>query len=48
MFNFQNTPIEGRLENLDMFYGLGVRSMQLTYNERNDSATARRSAPMRA
>lgn len=36
MFNFQNAPLEGRLENLDMFYGLGVRSMQLTYNERND------------
>ncbi len=36
MFNFQNCPIEGRLDNLDVFYGLGVRSMQLTYNERND------------
>lgn len=36
MFNFQNTPIEGRLENLDMFHALGVRTMQLTYNERNE------------
>jgi len=36
MFNFQNCPIEGRLDNLEVFYGLGVRSMQLTYNERND------------
>lgn len=36
MANFQNTPIEGRLENLDMFHSLGVRTMQLTYNERND------------
>lgn len=36
MLNFQNTPIEGRLENLDMFHSLGVRTMQLTYNERND------------
>ena len=35
MLNFQNTPIEDRLENLDMFDGLGVRYMQLTYNERN-------------
>ena len=47
MFNFQNTPIEGRLENLDMFYGLGVRSMQVTYNERNelgDGSTERTNA----
>jgi membrane dipeptidase len=47
MLNFQNTPIEGRLENLDMFYALGVRSMQLTYNERNelgDGATERTNA----
>ena len=36
MLNFQNAPIEGRLENLDMFHTLGVRTMQLTYNERND------------
>ena len=36
MLNFQNAPLEGRLENLDMFYALGVRSMQLTYNERNE------------
>ena len=47
MLNFQNTPIEDRLENLDMFYGLGVRSMQLTYNERNllgDGCTERTNA----
>jgi membrane dipeptidase len=47
MLNFQNCPIEGRLENLDMFYGLGVRVMQLTYNERNllgDGATERTNA----
>jgi membrane dipeptidase len=36
MLNFQNCPIEGRLENLEMFQALGVRTMQLTYNERND------------
>lgn len=36
MFNFQNCPIEGRLENLEVFQALGVRTMQLTYNERND------------
>ena len=47
MLNFQNCPIEGRLENLDMFYGLGVRVMQLTYNERNllgDGSTERTNA----
>lgn len=47
MFNFQNTPIEGRLENIDMFYALGVRTMQLTYNERNaigDGSTERTDA----
>ncbi len=26
MLNFQNTPIEGRLDNLDMFHALGVRT----------------------
>ncbi len=36
LFNFQNAPLDGRLDNVDVFYGLGVRSMQLTYNERND------------
>jgi membrane dipeptidase len=36
MFNFQNSPLEGRLESLDLFHSLGVRSMQVTYNERND------------
>ena len=36
MFNFQNSPLEGRLESLDMFKALGVSAMQLTYNERND------------
>ena len=47
MLNFQNCPIETRLENLDMFYGLGVRAMQLTYNERNllgDGSTERTNA----
>jgi membrane dipeptidase len=47
MLNFQNTPIEGRLENLDMFHALGVRTMQLTYNERNqigDGSTERTNA----
>lgn len=47
LLNFQNTPIEGRLENIDMFYALGIRSMQLTYNERNqlgDGSTERTNA----
>jgi len=47
MLNFQNSPIEGRLENLDMFHSMGVRSMQLTYNERNeigDGSTERTNA----
>jgi membrane dipeptidase len=47
LLNFQNCPIEGRLDNLDMFHGLGVRVMQLTYNERNllgDGATERTNA----
>jgi membrane dipeptidase len=36
MYNFQNSPLEGRLDSLDMFKAMGVCSMQLTYNERND------------
>lgn len=36
MYNFQNSPLEGRLDNLDMFKAMGVCSMQVTYNERND------------
>lgn len=47
MLNFQNTPIEGQLDNLDMFHALGVRTMQVTYNERNllgDGATERTDA----
>jgi membrane dipeptidase len=36
MYNFQNTPIDGKLDNLDVFKALGLCSMQLTYNERND------------
>ena len=47
LLNFQNAPIGDRLENLDMFHGLGVRSMQLTYNERNllgDGCTERTNA----
>jgi len=45
MWNFQNTTVldflssfgdmETDLDNIDVFYGLGVRSMQLTYNLRN-------------
>jgi membrane dipeptidase len=44
MLNFQNCPLEGQLEYLDTFYALGVRAMQLTYNERNplgDGSTER-------
>ena len=47
MFNFQNTPIEDKLENLDLFHSMGVRSMQVTYNERNllgDGCTERTNA----
>jgi membrane dipeptidase len=47
MLNFQNTPIDGRLENLEMFHALGIRTMQLTYNERNqigDGSTERTNA----
>jgi membrane dipeptidase len=47
LFNFQNAPIGDRLDNIDMFYGLGLRSMQVTYNERNllgDGATERTNA----
>ncbi len=36
MLNFQNCPIEGRLEKPEILQALGVRTMQLTYNERND------------
>lgn len=36
MFKFQNTtPISEDLNNLDFFYGFGVRIIQLTYNLRN-------------
>ena len=28
-------PLEGRLERLDLFHGLGLRIVQLTYNDRN-------------
>jgi membrane dipeptidase len=36
MLNFQNsTHIEDDLDNLDLFFQLGIRSMQVTYNERN-------------
>jgi membrane dipeptidase len=44
MLNFQNCPIEDDLDNLDMFHGMGVRSIQVTYNERNllgDGSTER-------
>jgi membrane dipeptidase len=47
LINFQNAPIEDRLDNIDMFYGLGLRSMQVTYNERNllgDGSTERTNA----
>lgn len=47
MLNFQNTPIEGDLDNIDMFHGLGIRTMQVTYNERNmlgDGSTERTNA----
>jgi membrane dipeptidase len=36
MFNFQNTtPYEDKLERIKLFYDLGVRSVQLTYNSTN-------------
>lgn len=36
VFNFQNgQPIEDRVQHVETFYSLGVRSIQLTYNERN-------------
>ena len=47
MLNFQNCPIEGDLDNIDMFQSLGIRAMQVTYNERNllgDGATERTNA----
>jgi membrane dipeptidase len=47
MFNFQNCPIGDDLDRLDMFHAMGVRSMQVTYNERNllgDGSTERTNA----
>jgi membrane dipeptidase len=48
MLNFQNaTHIGDDLDNVNMFFNLGVRSMQLTYNERNllgDGSTERTDA----
>jgi len=47
LMNFQNAPIGDSLDNIDMFYGLGLRSMQVTYNERNllgDGSTERTDA----
>ncbi|MBX7482941.1 dipeptidase [Qipengyuania qiaonensis] len=47
MLNFQNSPIEGELDNIDLFHSLGIRAMQVTYNERNllgDGATERTNA----
>ncbi len=36
ILNFQNTDhLEGDLDNVDLFYGLGIRVIQLTYNDRN-------------
>jgi membrane dipeptidase len=36
IYGFQDAvPLEGRLERLDLFHGLGVRIVQLTYNDRN-------------
>lgn len=36
LMNFQNTTmLEGELGNVDALYGLGMRSLQLTYNFRN-------------
>jgi membrane dipeptidase len=47
MLNFQNCPIGDDLDKLDMFHAFGVRSMQVTYNERNllgDGSTERTNA----
>jgi membrane dipeptidase len=47
MLNSQNCPTDGKLENLDLFYKLGLRQLQLTYNERNllgDGSTERTNA----
>lgn len=36
VYGFQDAvPLEGRLERLELFHGLGVRVIQLTYNDRN-------------
>lgn len=36
LFNFQDcTPFEDKLERIELFYDLGVRSVQLTYNSNN-------------
>ena len=36
VYGFQDAvPLEGRLERLELFHGLGVRVVQLTYNDRN-------------
>lgn len=36
IYGFQDiVPFEGRLDRIDLFYGLGVRIVQLTYNDRN-------------
>ncbi len=36
IYGFQDAvPLEGRLERLDLFHGLGLRIVQLTYNDRN-------------
>ena len=35
VYGFQDVvPFEGRLDRIDLFYGLGVRIVQLTYNDR--------------
>jgi membrane dipeptidase len=44
MLNSQNCPANGKLENIDLYHKLGIRQMQLTYNERNllgDGSTER-------
>jgi membrane dipeptidase len=36
IYGFQDAvPLEGRLDRLELFHGLGVRIVQLTYNDRN-------------